>query len=213
MRCLLRRFLVFFSQAPFDAGLMTMRSFDRPGRSAAYGTRGMAATSAVLGLFPGARVLAMNDVYGGTYRLFSKVLEPQGYRFAYADLSDIAAVDEALEGGHVDQTESGRGFTGVPTGAGMSQSSGQCASRHLGPRKTRLRASRLVVRRQQPRMRYGGKGRRPADLYRNVCAPRRERGRYNFPIEPLSRRRPRSLPCRHRRGRNGGRSHGSAHGG
>ena len=32
---------------------------------------------------PGERVVSVNDVYGGTYRLFSKVYEPKGYRFTY----------------------------------------------------------------------------------------------------------------------------------
>jgi cystathionine gamma-synthase len=32
---------------------------------------------------PGERVVAVNDVYGGTYRLFSKVYEPKGYLFDF----------------------------------------------------------------------------------------------------------------------------------
>ena len=61
---------------------------------------GMAAISAILGTFrPGTRTLAMNDVYGGTYRLFSKILEPQGYSFEYADLSDLETVENALTRG------------------------------------------------------------------------------------------------------------------
>jgi cystathionine gamma-synthase len=61
---------------------------------------GMAAISAVLGTFtPGTRTLAMNDVYGGTYRLFSKVLQPQGYTFEFADLSDLETVENALTRG------------------------------------------------------------------------------------------------------------------
>jgi cystathionine gamma-synthase len=61
---------------------------------------GMAAISAVLGTFvPGTRTLAMNDAYGGTYRLFSKVLEPQGYTFEYADLSELETVENALTRG------------------------------------------------------------------------------------------------------------------
>ena len=61
---------------------------------------GMAAISAILGTFtPGTRTLAMNDVYGGTYRLFSKILEPQGYTFEYADLSDLETVENALTRG------------------------------------------------------------------------------------------------------------------
>jgi cystathionine beta-lyase/cystathionine gamma-synthase len=30
---------------------------------------------------PGDRVVCVNDVYGGTYRMFSQVYEPKGYRF------------------------------------------------------------------------------------------------------------------------------------
>jgi cystathionine gamma-synthase len=58
---------------------------------------GMAASSAVMASFaPGTRVLAMNDVYGGTYRLFSKVLEAQGYQFEYADLTELELVEQAI---------------------------------------------------------------------------------------------------------------------
>ncbi len=34
-------------------------------------------------LDPGDRVVAVNDVYGGVYRMFSQVYEPKGYRFTY----------------------------------------------------------------------------------------------------------------------------------
>ena len=45
---------------------------------------GMAATTTVMHLLsPGDQVVSVNDVYGGTYRLFSKVYEPKGYRFTY----------------------------------------------------------------------------------------------------------------------------------
>ena len=58
---------------------------------------GMGAISAIMELIPpGGRTVAINDVYGGTYRLFSKVLEPKGYRFTYADLADPAVAAEAL---------------------------------------------------------------------------------------------------------------------
>jgi cystathionine beta-lyase/cystathionine gamma-synthase len=56
--------------------------------SAAYGfafSSGMGATTTVMHLVsPGERVVAVNDVYGGTYRLFSKVYEPKGYAFEFA---------------------------------------------------------------------------------------------------------------------------------
>jgi cystathionine gamma-synthase len=49
----------------------------------AFGS-GMAATTTVMHLVdPGQRVVSVNDVYGGTYRLFSKVYAPKGYEFTY----------------------------------------------------------------------------------------------------------------------------------
>jgi cystathionine gamma-synthase len=45
---------------------------------------GMAASTTVMHLLEaGAGVVSVNDVYGGTYRLFSRVYEPKGYRFTY----------------------------------------------------------------------------------------------------------------------------------
>ena len=42
-----------------------------------------AATSIMHLLDPGDRVVCVNDVYGGIYRMFSQVYEPKGYRFDY----------------------------------------------------------------------------------------------------------------------------------
>lgn len=48
---------------------------------------GVAATDAVIKLLkPGDEVIAGNDMYGGTYRLFSKVFEKFGIRFHYVDM-------------------------------------------------------------------------------------------------------------------------------
>lgn len=58
---------------------------------------GVAATTAVTELVsPGQRVVAINDVYGGTYRLFDKIYKPKGYRFTFADLTDEKTLREAL---------------------------------------------------------------------------------------------------------------------
>src|SRR6478609_10584084 len=55
--------------------------------SAEYGfafSSGMGATTTLMHLVsPGEPVVAVNDVYGGTYRLFSKVYEPKGYDFEF----------------------------------------------------------------------------------------------------------------------------------
>ena len=48
---------------------------------------GMAATAAVVELLPpGGRIVASSDIYGGSYRLFSKVYAPKGYRLELIDL-------------------------------------------------------------------------------------------------------------------------------
>jgi cystathionine beta-lyase/cystathionine gamma-synthase len=58
---------------------------------------GLAATDAILKLFqPGDEILATNDLYGGTYRIFTKVFESFGLRFRFVDLSDAAELEAAL---------------------------------------------------------------------------------------------------------------------
>jgi len=54
---------------------------------------GMAAISAVMTLFrSGDHVLCSDDLYGGTYRLFEKILKGYGMRFDYVDMGDPAAI-------------------------------------------------------------------------------------------------------------------------
>lgn len=58
---------------------------------------GMAATDTVLRLLaPGDHVLAGNDVYGGTFRLFERVLRNYGLDFSYVDTTDLEQVNAAL---------------------------------------------------------------------------------------------------------------------
>lgn len=67
---------------------------------AAYGlafASGMAATDTLLRLVqPGEHVLAGDDAYGGTYRLFERVLRAYGLDFSYADMSSLDAVRDGL---------------------------------------------------------------------------------------------------------------------
>jgi cystathionine beta-lyase/cystathionine gamma-synthase len=57
---------------------------------------GMAATNAVLTMVKaGQRVVVSDNVYGGTHRLFTKVLAHYGVSFAFLDASDPAAFDRA----------------------------------------------------------------------------------------------------------------------
>jgi cystathionine gamma-lyase/cystathionine beta-lyase len=62
----------------------------------AFGS-GVAATDAVIKLLsPGDEVIASNDLYGGSYRLFTKVFERFGIRFIYVNTSDTASVEAAV---------------------------------------------------------------------------------------------------------------------
>ncbi|HLV48261.1 MAG TPA: PLP-dependent aspartate aminotransferase family protein [Aliidiomarina sp.] len=64
----------------------------------AFGS-GMAATSTMLELLDsGDHVVAMDDLYGGSFRLFDKVRERSaGLQFSYVDLVDLDAVKAALK--------------------------------------------------------------------------------------------------------------------
>ncbi|HEX6256316.1 MAG TPA: cystathionine gamma-synthase [Euzebyales bacterium] len=78
-----------------DALETALASLER-GRYGVAFSSGLAAGDAVLRtLEPGDHVLMANDVYGGTYRQFSRVHEPWGLAFDPVDLSDADAVATA----------------------------------------------------------------------------------------------------------------------
>jgi cystathionine gamma-synthase len=62
---------------------------------------GLGATTTIMHLVdPGQRIVCVNDVYGGVYRMFSQVYEPKGYRFTYLtpeELSDAEAFAAQLD--------------------------------------------------------------------------------------------------------------------
>lgn len=59
---------------------------------------GMAATDTIMRLFkPGDHTIVGNDVYGGTYRLFDKVLKQYGLEFSFVDVTDPEAIEAALQ--------------------------------------------------------------------------------------------------------------------
>lgn len=58
---------------------------------------GVAATDAVIKLLsPGDEVIAANDMYGGTYRLFTKIFEKFGIKFIYVDTTDIKNIEAVV---------------------------------------------------------------------------------------------------------------------
>jgi cystathionine gamma-synthase len=53
---------------------------------------GIGATTTLMHLVdPGQRVVTVNDVYGGVYRMFSKVYEPKGYRFSWVPAEELSS--------------------------------------------------------------------------------------------------------------------------
>src|SRR5438132_4439253 len=65
-------------------------------RCLACSSRLGAETTLMLLLGPGDHVVYMEDVYGGTFRLFDKVLKRYGVTFTPVDAADIDAVERSM---------------------------------------------------------------------------------------------------------------------
>ena len=58
---------------------------------------GMGATDAILKtLEPGDEIVSTNDLYGGTYRIFTKIYERYGLKFTFVNMQDLESVKKAL---------------------------------------------------------------------------------------------------------------------
>jgi cystathionine gamma-synthase len=58
---------------------------------------GMGAISSIIKLYaPGDHLIVSEDLYGGTYRLFTQYYEKYGFSFSWVDTSDIKKIEEAL---------------------------------------------------------------------------------------------------------------------
>lgn len=58
---------------------------------------GVGAIDAILKTFkPGDHIISTNDLYGGTYRLFTQVYENYGISFSFVDMTDIGKVEAAI---------------------------------------------------------------------------------------------------------------------
>lgn len=85
------------SQNPTRKALEDALAVIENGRYGLAFSSGVAATDAVIKLLePGDEVIAGNDMYGGTYRLFTKVFEKFGIKFIYTDTSDTANINAAV---------------------------------------------------------------------------------------------------------------------
>jgi cystathionine beta-lyase/cystathionine gamma-synthase len=78
------------SQNPTRKALEDALAIIENGKYGLAFSSGVAATDAVIKLLkPGDEVIAANDMYGGTYRLFTKIFEKFGLRFHYVDMHDV----------------------------------------------------------------------------------------------------------------------------
>jgi len=67
------------------------------GTNALCFSSGMGAVDAVIKLMkPGDEVITGDDIYGGSYRMFSKIYEPFGIKFHYIDLYDASNIEKYI---------------------------------------------------------------------------------------------------------------------
>jgi cystathionine gamma-lyase/cystathionine beta-lyase/cystathionine gamma-lyase/homocysteine desulfhydrase len=105
------------------------------GRACFAFASGMAATNAVMTLLQaGDHVIVSDNTYGGTFRLFDKVLRKYGLEFSYVDAREPQAVEDAA------RAETRMVFIETPTNPVMSLVDIQAVSEI-----TRRRGIRLVV--------------------------------------------------------------------
>ena len=68
------------------------------GRDAIAFSSGIAAVDAALRLLKsGDHIIATKDIYGGSYRLFTQLLEPLGLQFSFVDLQDLAGLKDHFQ--------------------------------------------------------------------------------------------------------------------
>ncbi len=85
------------SQNPTRKVLEEALAISENGKYGLAFSSGVAATDAVIKLLaPGDEVIAGNDMYGGTYRLFSKVFQKFGIKFHYVDMFDTNNITQVM---------------------------------------------------------------------------------------------------------------------
>jgi cystathionine beta-lyase/cystathionine gamma-synthase len=85
------------SQNPTRKALEDALAIIENGKFALAFSSGVAATDSVIKLLnPGDEVIAANDMYGGSYRLFTKIWERYNIKFIYVDTTNPANVQAAV---------------------------------------------------------------------------------------------------------------------
>lgn len=74
----------------------SLASIENGARGLAFGS-GLAAIDCVLRLLnPGDEVIAVDDLYGGTYRMFTRLFEKYQLKFTFVGFDDVAAIEALL---------------------------------------------------------------------------------------------------------------------
>ncbi|HTA92465.1 MAG TPA: cystathionine gamma-synthase [Polyangiaceae bacterium] len=81
------------TRANLEAALATLEG---GARGFAFSSGCAAATTLLHTLKPGDHVVSGDDVYGGTFRLFDKVMKPFGIESSFVDLTDLAKLEAAF---------------------------------------------------------------------------------------------------------------------
>ncbi|ESU23999.1 cystathionine gamma-lyase [Flavobacterium enshiense DK69] len=73
-----------------------LASIENGARGLAFAS-GLAATDCLLRLFKaGDEIIAMDDLYGGTYRLFTRLYKDSGIRFHFVDMNDLEGFEKLI---------------------------------------------------------------------------------------------------------------------
>ncbi|MDX1543113.1 MAG: cystathionine gamma-synthase [Christiangramia sp.] len=74
----------------------SLASIENGNYGLAFGS-GLAAIDAVIKLFkPGDEIISTNDLYGGSYRLFTRIFEGLGIKFHFIGMQDAAKIEEYI---------------------------------------------------------------------------------------------------------------------
>lgn len=86
------------TQNPTRHALQAALAAAENGHYALSFSSGMAAADAIMKLLlPGNEVLAAADMYGGTYRLFTKVFQKYGIHFRFVDMQDASGIEQHIQ--------------------------------------------------------------------------------------------------------------------
>lgn len=73
-----------------------LASIENGSHGFAFGS-GLAATDSVMKLMnPGDEIIAMDDLYGGSYRMFTRIYERYGLKFEFVDMTDVSNIEKKI---------------------------------------------------------------------------------------------------------------------